>query len=232
MPAGKKLVVATSVIATGVCAALFFRKDASQVTGWQEAFYDSPFREQVERRVAADTAWAKTTAGGQVGSAARRAPAFRVPPAETAAISQQPVENLPPTFQKNFNPVGALLAPIEGVPIEEPLDDEPGWNHVAANEFSGSKPLVHRISDGDTLSKIAQRYLGGGDRYLEIFELNRDVLASPNLLPIGAVLKIPPRDASSSGVTSRDWPADRSPADPPRDMVPVERESATANEPS
>jgi nucleoid-associated protein YgaU len=232
MPAGKKLVVAASVIATGVSAALFFRKDASQVTGWQEASAESPFRERVERRVAADAAWAKTTAGRHVESAARSAPAFRVPPAEAAAISAEPADIGQPTFQKSFNPVGALLAPIESVPIDEPEGDEPGWHDVADSPLTPSVPLVHRVRDGDTLSNLAERYLGRGDRYLEIFELNREVLTSPNLLPIGASLKIPPRNASSSGVTTRDWPADRAPADPPREMVPVERDNTTANEPA
>jgi nucleoid-associated protein YgaU len=50
----------------------------------------------------------------------------------------------------------------------------------------------HKIIDGDTLASLAQRYLGSKDRYLEIFEANRDVLHSPDLLPIGVQLKIPP----------------------------------------
>src|SRR5688500_13784284 len=43
----------------------------------------------------------------------------------------------------------------------------------------------HRIKDGDTLSKLAQTYLGDPAREAEIFALNRDVLASPDVLPIG-----------------------------------------------
>ncbi len=41
---------------------------------------------------------------------------------------------------------------------------------------------------------MAQRYLGRADRSVEIYEANKDVLSSPALLPIGAVLKIPPTD--------------------------------------
>ncbi len=50
----------------------------------------------------------------------------------------------------------------------------------------------HRIRDGDTLRELARRYLGSEDRYLDLFEFNRDVLARPELLPIGAELRIPP----------------------------------------
>lgn len=51
----------------------------------------------------------------------------------------------------------------------------------------------HRIADGDTLSKLAQRYLGDPARENEIFAYNRDVLTSPEILPIGRWLRIPPR---------------------------------------
>jgi nucleoid-associated protein YgaU len=57
------------------------------------------------------------------------------------------------------------------------------------------KPLRrHRITDGDTLASLAQRYLGSADRANEIFELNRQALPSPELLPIGTEIKLPPRD--------------------------------------
>ena len=50
---------------------------------------------------------------------------------------------------------------------------------------------VHRVADGDTLVQIAERYLGSAQRWRELYEFNRDVLASPELLPIGAELRIP-----------------------------------------
>ena len=52
----------------------------------------------------------------------------------------------------------------------------------------------HKIVDGDTLASIARRHLGAEDRYLDLFEHNRDVLATPDLLPIGKELRIPPPD--------------------------------------
>jgi nucleoid-associated protein YgaU len=51
----------------------------------------------------------------------------------------------------------------------------------------------HRIADGDTLPRLAERYLGSAERYLEIYEHNRDVLHSPDELPIGVELRIPTR---------------------------------------
>jgi nucleoid-associated protein YgaU len=54
-------------------------------------------------------------------------------------------------------------------------------------------PQVHKIVDGDTLEALAARYLGSAARAMEIFQANRDVLADPELLPIGVELKIPAR---------------------------------------
>ena len=50
----------------------------------------------------------------------------------------------------------------------------------------------HKIIDGDSLPAIAKRYLGAAERYLDLFEHNRDVLSNPELLPIGKELRIPP----------------------------------------
>lgn len=52
---------------------------------------------------------------------------------------------------------------------------------------------THIIRDGDTLTYLAEKYLGSAERYLEIYAANRDLLRSPDLLPIGVELKIPPR---------------------------------------
>jgi nucleoid-associated protein YgaU len=59
---------------------------------------------------------------------------------------------------------------------------------------------THRVVDGDSLRSLAERYLGSADRWAEIFQANRDVLANPAILPIGTALKIvarPPEEAES-----------------------------------
>jgi nucleoid-associated protein YgaU len=51
--------------------------------------------------------------------------------------------------------------------------------------------LVHVVANGDTLEKLAERYLNDAGRALEIFDLNRDQLSNPHLLPIGVELRVP-----------------------------------------
>ncbi|MFV2066128.1 MAG: LysM peptidoglycan-binding domain-containing protein [Pirellulales bacterium] len=53
---------------------------------------------------------------------------------------------------------------------------------------------THRIVDGDTLARLAERYLGDNNRAEEIFQLNRKLLPSPKILPIGVVLQLPPHN--------------------------------------
>jgi LysM domain len=57
---------------------------------------------------------------------------------------------------------------------------------------------THLVVDGDSLERLASRYLSDPRRSREIYELNRAVLAAPDLLPIGAELKIPERVATAS----------------------------------
>jgi LysM repeat protein len=61
-----------------------------------------------------------------------------------------------------------------------------------------SEPRTHIVVDGDSLERLASRYLSDPQRNREIYELNRNVLSAPDLLPIGAELKIPERVASTS----------------------------------
>ena len=59
--------------------------------------------------------------------------------------------------------------------------DEP--NQGDYNEYT--------VRYGDTLSDIADRLLGSPSRYQEIYEVNRDRMASPDRLKVGAAIRIP-----------------------------------------
>jgi len=49
----------------------------------------------------------------------------------------------------------------------------------------------YTVKYGDTLSGIAQKTLGSPARYREIYEANRDRMASPDRLDVGKTLRIP-----------------------------------------
>ncbi len=218
MTSGKKWMVFAGVLATCALVAFVFRKDAGPATNWPEQQVESPFRQRVERRVSDDAAWAEKTFGTQPAAA----PALRVPAGATASIAQAPSTlDTQPTFQRGFHPVGALLEPIDAGPDGKPLDEEREDQASATGDVADSSTaIVHRIADGDTLSRLAQRYLGRGDRYLEIYDANRDVLASPDLLPIGVMLRIPPRHTAAVQGGTRSSEGSLPAA---QELVPVEK---------
>jgi nucleoid-associated protein YgaU len=65
---------------------------------------------------------------------------------------------------------------------------------AALPEAAASLPEVHIVHQGDSLARLASRYLGDDARALEIFDLNRDVLDNPHVLPLGVELRIPQGD--------------------------------------
>ena len=57
---------------------------------------------------------------------------------------------------------------------------------------SASEIRIHRVRPGETLSSLATYYLGSDSRYMELYQLNKDVLKNPNRLQVGMTLRIPP----------------------------------------
>jgi nucleoid-associated protein YgaU len=100
-------------------------------------------------------------------------------------------------------PADAILQPpAERPPIKFEANAPPGARRTSVDPFAhdrytASRPAAdvrHKIVDGDTLGALARRYLGAAERSGSLFEFNRDVLTTPELLPIGKELRIPPND--------------------------------------
>ena len=50
---------------------------------------------------------------------------------------------------------------------------------------------VYEVVSGDTLSKIAKHFYGDANKYMKIFEANKDQLADPDKIKVGQKLRIP-----------------------------------------
>lgn len=50
---------------------------------------------------------------------------------------------------------------------------------------------VYTVKSGDTLSKIATKYLQNPQRYTDIFNMNKDILKNPDQIDVGQKLRIP-----------------------------------------
>lgn len=56
---------------------------------------------------------------------------------------------------------------------------------------SGEDAMFYTVKSGDSLSKIAKRYLGNAMAYPDIFEANTPMLTHPDKIYPGQVLRIP-----------------------------------------
>jgi LysM repeat protein len=69
-----------------------------------------------------------------------------------------------------------------------------GWeNDVAADISVTNSDIygVYTVQSGDTLSKIAKNFWGAANKYMAIYNANKDVLTNPDVIKVGQKLKIP-----------------------------------------
>jgi nucleoid-associated protein YgaU len=114
----------------------------------------------------------------------------------------------PPTASEPLTPAAPLpidwthlasppALPASFQPAEGPPPPMSNWRPAAPTALRATAPRVrprpYRLRDGDTLERLAERFLGSPERADEIFQMNRAVLARPDLLPVGANILIPPR---------------------------------------
>lgn len=70
-------------------------------------------------------------------------------------------------------------------------------NKAVTQNTSTQRPVenkpsnTHTVVSGDTLFYIAKRYLGNGNRWREIFNLNKDKISIPEKIYPGQVLRLP-----------------------------------------
>jgi hypothetical protein len=197
----------------------------TSTTGWPA---QNPLRHDAARQVApANVAAANPFAHEQAWDSAwphtaQSSPASASPASSTSANAAPTNVATPwsddrsprPVYQTNNwfdNPPSHPVPPtgiVQGYGASNPAieTDSPG-----AGDVSAEPPMdVHIVTDGDSLPKLAARYLDDASRSWEIFQLNRDLLRSPELLPIGAVLKLPSPKPPTTDMADGNAPAERS----------------------
>ncbi len=153
-------------------------------------------------------AWPMRKTGGDSGHLTTSSP--------TAGLPAKPLLEIGPPFSQPDSPPASMASLTTGAmtparPTDvatTPANSTDSANVVVPVEPHGaglpgdapavdSEVRVHVVHNGDTLERLAKRYLGSESRALEIFDFNRDVLSNPHLLPIGAELRLPARRKSS-----------------------------------
>jgi nucleoid-associated protein YgaU len=73
------------------------------------------------------------------------------------------------------------------------MDENTGGGASREDSAGGAsrESRTYIVQSGDTLSKIAKEYYGDANRYMDIFNANRDKLSDPNKIQVGQELVIP-----------------------------------------
>lgn len=124
-----------------------------------------------------------------IGTAAPRSPldasgptSRYLPPGDIqtteARVNQPPQNPITPSGRIRINPPLKAEGAIATPPLDKGVPGEMG-------------NLRYRVRDKDSLWSIAQKTLGKGDRWTEIFALNKEVVRDPNQPEVGLLLKLP-----------------------------------------
>ncbi len=118
----------------------------------------------------------------------------------TRSKATTPAPALAENFPTMLDPLGlrsghraTLASRIKSISAQPSLEvkDEP-----PEDESGSGVRWDHTISDRDTLTRIARRYWGSEEGYMAIYRTNRNILRSPDELPIGAVIQVPAKPPS------------------------------------
>jgi hypothetical protein len=188
-----KSVLVTGILAIGMAAALPFH---SRQPIDQAMHRTSPeslvLRRHMNLQITQDGLVDPASPGGgpgtgrSAGSAVIRAK----PPSDVLGTSHgEPAPHLSGAYQPFTSAKGHEVEPaaenkIKGHSTRAQAEPPPSPD---SDVFAGR----HTIRDGDNLRELARRYLGDSELYLELYEWNRDVLAHPDILPIGCVIRVP-----------------------------------------
>jgi nucleoid-associated protein YgaU len=78
-----------------------------------------------------------------------------------------------------------------GAPAASPPGGAAGT--AGAGGASAVRYTTYTVLPGESLSKVASKVLGTGNRWRELYELNKDVIRNPDIVTAGTVLKVPAR---------------------------------------
>ncbi len=185
------------VLLVGIVFAAPFRKSVPQTDSQQiaQSRPNEPFVPPLSIQYPASA----RLSAPMVGPSASGSSPINVPPnsedQDTAVAPQRPPLRFSPASSA---PSSSQTSLPEAAPADKRPANEATRRSVAMPEPTTpdrGSPRWHRVVYGDNLQQLAADYLGSRDHFLLIYEANRDVLSSPNILPIGAELRIPPAPA-------------------------------------
>jgi len=141
--------------------------------------------------------WPEGTPLGDVARFYRRLKELRSIPFENPVLAQDTPHdntsgqqsNVPRRNVRTLSPDQPSQKPKKIIPVAEPSIRE-----------NSPAPRIVRVSPGDSLWKIASRYLGDGNQWQEIASVNPEI-SDPNLIRVGQQICLPGESATEAAAT-------------------------------
>ena len=183
----KRWIVGLGILVAGCCAAMPFQRRAIDGAAHHQE-PSVPFTTEPQLQLAGETS--RAAPGGSPARGISDLNRIQPPqPPVPVTVSRHPDPVQPvPSIEDRYPPgAGNPRLPPAALPGQPP--EALATGQAALSGAGGDS--YHRIQDGDTLRILAERYLGDAGQEKAIYDLNRSILDSPDLLPLGQWLRIP-----------------------------------------
>ena len=83
---------------------------------------------------------------------------------------------------------------LEANLLWDKIKEHSGWENEIVADIQASDSSIYgkyTVKSGDTLSAISKKFLGSANRYMDIFNANKDQLSDPDKIKVGQTLTIP-----------------------------------------
>ena len=174
----KRWIVGLGILVAGCCAAMLFQRPARVGPNPNKELSLPSLDSQLQLSLAA------------AGSNPSRPPSLGIEDhhrIESLQLRVSPPATAPPRPVQWIPSIGERYSPG----IHRPRQQADQVSTSRSQRQGAASDRYHRIQDGDTLRTLAEHYLGDADLAASIYDANRSILASPDLLPLGRQLRIP-----------------------------------------
>ena len=175
----RRWIVGLGILAVGCCAAMPFQRQAREGRGDAQEFSYPNAQSRLQLSLAAVGSTEAIPASRGIEDH-HRIESLRLSLPAPATRPQNPVQQVP-AIEDHYPP---------GI-HRQGQEKQVATGPPPAN--GGTRDQYHQIQDGDTLRVLAEHYLGDANLAAQIYDANRSILASPDLLPLGQRLRIPGR---------------------------------------
>lgn len=207
----RKIGIAMGILLVGVVAALFFRNEPlpedeglssireqelnQKLRDRDVSVYLDPDKDTLPDDLSDEPPWTLPELLNQVRNSdtiptpiAPATPVDEPQPDDVDLVERDPLRFAPPTASdRDPVPPSSRNDRKDALAESKPTSRKPPpESPVPSGDYQ-----EYTVQFGDTLSEIAEKFLGSQNRYREIYELNKDRMSSPDRLKVGHAIRVP-----------------------------------------